>query len=192
MPAVEAERVPVAGADDQLVVRHRVEVRRLRRIVPAPSSHLLRRRVEDVQDVGRLSIAQLEAEGVHQDEPVEAVAALHRDLGGEPAAEGESHQRDLRIRQTVEDVQVEMDEVGDGLEVRRAWRMAEAGVGRRDDLGAPAEEIEEACARVDVLHAVQEQHGMARAPAHHFELDPPGRQSLRGRRRHRGCHAHRA
>src|SRR5262245_61290306 len=187
LPAVEGQRVPVPGANDQLVVRQRVVVRRpFRRVVPAPPLHLLRRRVEDVQDVRRLAIADLETERVHEDETVDAMAALHRDFRGEPAPEGQPHHRDFLVGQRLEDVEIEVHEIVHGLEIPGALRVAESGMRRGDDLGAPAEQIEKRRPRVDALHAVQEQHRPAGAPAHHLQLDASDRHPLRrpGRVRH--------
>ena len=88
VPAIETERIPVAGPQDELLVRHRVVVGRpSRRIVPRPAAHLGRRGVEDVEDVGRLTVADLDAERVHEDEAVETMPTRHRDLGREPATE---------------------------------------------------------------------------------------------------------
>ena len=56
------------------------------------------------------------------------MGALHRDLRGQPASEGQAHERHFLERQRVEDIQVELDQVVHGLEVRRPGRLAEAGV----------------------------------------------------------------
>src|SRR5262245_59955918 len=111
VPAVEAERLPAAGADHELLVRERIEIRRpALGIVPAPPLHFLRRGVEDVQDVRCLAIAHLDAERVDEYQPVEPVATLHGELGGEPAAEREAHQGRLLVRQALEEFEIEMDE----------------------------------------------------------------------------------
>src|SRR4029453_14188704 len=89
MPGVEAGPLPVSRADDQLVVRHRVGIGRPPGVVPASPQHFLRRGVEDVEDVRRLAVADLDAERVDEHELVDPVAALDADLGGEPAAEAQ-------------------------------------------------------------------------------------------------------
>jgi hypothetical protein len=140
MPAVETQRLPVPGADHQLVVRHSVEVRRpLARIMPAPPLHLLGRGVEDVQDVGRLAIADLDAKRVHENEPLDPVAALHRNFRREPTAEGQPHKCHPLVRQRLENVEIEVDQVIDRVKIRRAHRVAKARVRGGNDLRPPAE-----------------------------------------------------
>ena len=98
-----------------------------------------------------------------------------RDLGGEPAAERQPDERDLLVRQCVEDRQVEVHQVVDGLEVGRPRRVAEARMRRRDDLGVPAEQIEEPRVGRDMLHTVQEQHRTPRPAANHLQVDASDR-----------------
>src|SRR5262245_6839792 len=120
MPAVETEGFPVPVAQDKVFVGHGIEVGRPAvGVVPAPSHHLARRCVEDVQDVRRLPIADLDAEGIDQDEPVQAMAARHRDLGGQPSAERQPQQRDLPPGQLIEEVEVEVHEIVDRVEIVR-------------------------------------------------------------------------
>src|SRR6266478_4024083 len=141
--------------------------------MPAPPLNLLRRRVEYVQDVGCLSVTDFDAERVDQAEPVEPVATLDGQLGREPAAEREAHQRRLLVRQRVEKIQVEVDEVVDRLEVRRARGSPEAGVRGGDDLGMTAEHFQKWGSRIDGLRAMQEQHRPAGAAAQYFQVDSP-------------------
>src|SRR2546427_821856 len=189
MPAVEAERFPVPGAHDQLVVREGVEVGRpFPGIVPAPPLHFQGRGVEDVEDVRGLAIADLDAEGVHEDELVQTMTALDGHFRREPAPEGQPDERHLLVRQSLEDVQIEVRQIVDRLEARRARRPAEARVRGSDDLGVAAEQLQEACPRIDGLHAVQEQDRPAGAPAHDLQLHARDRQPLQARRL--GCVRH--
>jgi hypothetical protein len=95
--SIETERLPVARPYDQVFVGYRIVVRRpARRIVPHPPPHLGRRRVEDVEDVGRLSVADLDAERVDEDEAIEP-AAIRRDLRGQPATERQADDRHLLV-----------------------------------------------------------------------------------------------
>jgi hypothetical protein len=139
--------------------------------VPAPPLHFLGRSVEDVQDVRRLAIAHLDPECVHEHQPVEPVAALHRQLGGKPATEREAHQGQLLVRQRVEEFEIEMDEVVDRFEVLRARGAAEPGVRGRNDLGVPTEHFQKRGARIDRLHPVEQQHRSPGAAAQHFQID---------------------
>jgi len=107
--------------------------------VPAPPLNLLRRGVEYVEDVRGFAVADLDAEGVDQNEPVEPMTALDGELGRKPPAEGQSDQGHLLVGQRLEEVEIEVDEVVHGLEIRRARRSPEAGVGGGDDLGVMAE-----------------------------------------------------
>ena len=76
IPRVEAERVPVPRAGDQ--ARRRTWRRSPAPTSPDRASSAAGPRgggVEDVEDVGRLAVADLDAEGIHQDEPSTALAA---------------------------------------------------------------------------------------------------------------------
>src|SRR2546425_9688415 len=189
MPAVETERFPVPGAHDQLVVREGVEVGRpFAEIVPAPPLHFQGRGVEDVEDVRGLAIADLDAERVHEDELVQTMTALDGHFCREPAPEGQPDERHLLVRQSLEDVQIEVRQIVHRLEPRRARRPAEARVRGSDDLGVPAEQLQEARPRIDGLHAVQEQDRPAGAPAHDLQLHARDRQPLQARRL--GCVRH--
>src|SRR5690348_5849896 len=91
MPRVEAERLAAARVRDQGLVRQRVRVRGpLRGLVPAAAPHLGGRGVEHVEDVGRLAVADLDADRVDQDQALHAGRSRRRDLGGQPAAEREA------------------------------------------------------------------------------------------------------
>src|SRR3989441_10069156 len=189
MPPVEAERLPVPGANDQLVVRERVEVGRpLSGIVPAAPLHFLRRGVEDVENVRGLAIADLDAECVHEDELVQTMTARDGHFRREPAPEGQSDEGHLLVRQRLEDVKIEMHEIVHRLEPRRARRPAEAGVRGRDDLGVAAEQRQKARPRIDRLRAVQEQDRSTGASAHELQFHTRDRQPLRARRF--GCIRH--
>jgi hypothetical protein len=90
-----------------------------------PGSCQLRRctswgEVLNVQDVRGLAIADLDAQRIHEDELVDAVSALHRDLRGEPAPEGKAHHCHPVVGQGPQDFQIEVDQVVDRLELRRA------------------------------------------------------------------------
>src|SRR5262245_59152981 len=179
MPGVETERFPVARPHDDLVVGHGVVVGRPPGgIMPAPPRHFHWRGVEHVADVRGLAIADLDPQRVDEDQPVQTVTTLHRDLRGQPASEGEPHQRHLLVRESVDDVEAEMDEVVHRLELRRTGRVAEARVRRGDDLGVPAEEVEIRSPGIDILEAMQEQQRAPRPAPHDLELDARHRPPL--------------
>ena len=66
--------------------------------------HFLGGGIKDVQNIRCLAIADLDAKGIHQDEPVNAMATRDRDFRRQPAAKGQSHEADPLIRQRFEDV----------------------------------------------------------------------------------------
>ena len=66
-----------------------------------------------------------------------------------------------------------MDQVVHRVKIRRACRVAKAGVRRGNDLGVPPKQIKKGRPRIDVLHAVQEQDWPARAAPYHFQLYSP-------------------
>ena len=95
VPAVETQGLPVPGTNNNVVIRHRIEVGRpLSWIVPAPSLDLLRRGVEHIENVRRLPVGHLDTKRVDKDEPINAMGTRDRDFRGQPAAEGQSHKRD--------------------------------------------------------------------------------------------------
>ena len=81
--------------------------------------------------------------------------------------------------------------------------LAKPGMRRRDDLGLLGQKLEEPGARIEGLHAVQQQHGPARAAPHDLQLHAAHRHAVggldgelmrlvspAGRRRHVRCVAH--
>jgi hypothetical protein len=101
------------------------------------------------------------------------------DLRGEPTAEGEAEQGDFRLRQGFEKVEIEVHEVVHRVETLRARRIAEAGMRGGDDLGAAAQQIQEARGRIDRLHAMQGQDGLAGAAAHDLQCDVTNLEPVR-------------
>src|SRR5215813_12546245 len=139
--------------------------------------------VEDVEDIGRLAVAELDAERIDQHQAVEPVRAGGGDLGGEPAAERGADQRDLPVRQRVEELAVEVDEVVDRFEVAGPRRGAEARMRRRKDGGAARQALQETSTRVERVKAVQEDDRTPAAAPDDLEIDVANRQSIGARRR---------
>ena len=157
--------------DDQLVVGHRVVIRALRRVVPAPPPHFGRVGIEHVEDVALLPAADLDADGVDQDQLVDAMARGDGDLGRDPAAERQSDHVDFSAREVVEQRQVEAHEVVHRVEILGPRRMAETGRGGRDHLGMAAEQIEKRRLWRHAVHAVDQQKGPAAPAPQLFQLD---------------------
>src|SRR6478672_2289209 len=99
--------------DDKLLVTHRVEIGRLRRVVPAAPPQLRRVDVEDVEDVACGGAAELYADRIDEDQLRNTMATRDGHFRRQPAAKGKSEQRDLFIGQLVDDSEIEMDEVID-------------------------------------------------------------------------------
>src|SRR5207237_9598170 len=114
------------------------------RVVPAGPPDLVRRSVEDVENIGRLAIADFDADGIDEDELVDPVAARNRELRRQPAAERKADQRRLLPRQVFENLQVEMHEVVYRVEILGPRGMAKARSGRCDHLALPGEKIDKA------------------------------------------------
>src|ERR1044071_9568129 len=110
--------------DDKLLIAHRVEIGRLRRVVPAAAPQLRRVDVEDVENVACRGAAELDAEGMHQDQLRRPPAPRDSHFRRKPAAEGKSEQREFVVWQLVEDSEIEMDEIVDRIEIRRPLRIA--------------------------------------------------------------------
>ena len=172
VPGIEAQRLPVARVDDQLLVAHRIVIGRLRRVVPAAAADLGRVGVEDVEDIAGLAVADLDADRVDEDQLAQPVAGGDRDLRRQPAAEGQPEQCDPLVGQFVEDGEIEMHQIVDRVEIGRPPGVAEPGRGRGDDLGIAAEQVEERRLRVHRVHAVQQEDGRAGAVTQHLQLDP--------------------
>src|SRR3954453_189710 len=165
VPSIKAERFPIPRVDDQFLIGHRVEIGRLYRVVPAAPLQLGRVDIEDVEDVAGGRAAELDAHRIGKDQLGDLVAGGDRDLGGEPAAEGQPQQCDLVVGQLVEHGEIKMDEVVDRVEIARALRIAEAGRRGGDDLGIAAEQVEKRRFRLDRIEPVQQQQGGATAAA---------------------------
>ena len=88
MPAVQAQRVPVFGVEDNFVIRHCIEVGgRLGRIVPAVPANDFRRGVEDIQDIRCFAIADFDPHSIYEDQSVNAVLTRDCDFRCQPATE---------------------------------------------------------------------------------------------------------
>ena len=72
--------------------------------MPAVLLYFLGGGIKDVQDIRGLAIADLDAKGIHQDEPVNTMAARDRDFRRQPAAKGQSHEADPLMGQRFKDV----------------------------------------------------------------------------------------
>jgi len=116
--------------------------------------------------------AELDTDRIGQDQLRDFAAGGDGDLGGEPSAEGKAQKRHLVIGQLVEHGEVEMDEVVDRVEVRRAFGVAEAGRGGGDELSLLAEQVEKRRLRMHGVEAVQQQQRRAAAAAQYLQLDP--------------------
>jgi len=184
VPGVEAQRLAIAGIGDESLVRHRVEIgREPLRIVPALSPHLLRRLVEGVEDVGGLTVADLDAERIDEHQLAEPMAASDRNLRCEPAAERKPDECHLLVRQRIQHFEVEMHEVIDRVEVLRPRRLPKPWSRWRYDLAVAAQQLEEPSVGINGLKAMQQQDRAAGAAAHGFELDLPDLQPLTTRHR---------
>src|SRR4051812_14404675 len=127
--------------------------------------------VEDVEDVRRLAVADLDAERIHQHQPGDPVAGPHRQLRRQPAAEGGADQRHLRCGQRFEEGGVEIQQVVDTLEILRPRGAAEAGMGGGEHRRPAAQQFEEPRPRLRLLEAMQEYQGRPLATAQQLEVD---------------------
>ena len=99
-------------------------------------------RVEQVDDVALLAPAELDADGVDQNQAVQLGATVNGDLGREPAAEGEADKGDPIVGSW--STSACRDGRGRrGSQDDRAARGAEAGVGGGEDRCGLAEAVEE-------------------------------------------------
>ena len=139
--------------------------------------------VEDVEDVRRLPVAELDAERADKHEAVEPVRTGGRDLRGEPAAERGAHERDLVIRKAVNELAVEVDEIVHRFETIGPGRRPETRMRRRQDEGSLGQSLEEKGVRIERVKAVQKDDRPAAAAPDDLELDVTHRELI-GARRH--------
>ncbi len=104
------------------------------------------------------------------------------DLGGQPAAERGADQRDPLVRQPVQQLAVEMDEVVDRLEAIGPRRGAETGMRRGKDGGPARQQLEEASPRIERVKAMQEDDRTPAAAPNDLEIDAAHRQPIGARR----------
>ena len=88
----------------------------------------------------------------------------------------------LSIRQPVEELAIEMDEVVDRLEVVGPRRGAEARMRRREHRSLARQQFEETGVRVERLKAVQEDDRPPAAASNDLEIDAADRQPIGARR----------
>src|SRR5580704_14676734 len=139
--------------------------------MPAQSAHGVGMGVENVEDVGRLAVAELDAERIDEHETVEPVRTGGGNFGGEPAPERGADQRDLVIRQPVEERAVEVDEVVDRFETIGPRRGAEARMRGGEDGGSARQELKETSIRVERVKAVPEDDHAPRAAPNDLKID---------------------
>ena len=99
------------------------------------------------------------------------MATGHRDLCSQPAIKREPHQRDCVIQQCIEQRQIEMHEIRDGVERRWPWGTAKTGMRWGDDLSVPTQQSKKASRGIDVLHAVEQEDRLTVSTTDHFECD---------------------
>ena len=116
----------------------------------------------DIDDIARLAVAELNADGVDQDELRDPVRALGRQLGGDPAAERDTNDDQIFQPQILDQVEIAIGDIVDRRHVLRPRRAPDPGCEGANTLYAFA-----SCAisgSADRRRGrVEEQQGLARA-----------------------------
>ena len=171
-PGVARGGFAVAGGGQHLTVRHRLVVVGAdgRIEIGELDEFLLGDRV-DVDDVASLAIADLDADRVGQHEVRDPGRRLDRHLGRDPAAERHADDHGVAQIELIEQVEVEIGEVVDGVERPRLLRAAEARVHRRQHPRARRQPIEHRRGRLDADAGMQEQQRPAGAALDQLHAD---------------------
>src|SRR5438477_5793936 len=127
------------------------------RIGEGAAQHLIGRQGVDVGDVTLLAVAEFDAERVDQHEAAYAGGRAHRGLEGKPAAKGRADQRRIMQVEAFDQVEIEIGDVVDTAEPRRARRRVETGMARRDDPAMLRQPVEKRAVLCDIVAAMQKQ-----------------------------------
>ena len=158
--AVDRQGLLVGGLRGALLVGERGEVGAEGGVGERQLADLRRRHRADVGDL--LAVGGLDADGVDQHQRGHAAAVVaQRHLGADPAAERAADDHDAGQVELVEQVQVGVGEVGDGVEAVRARRAVEAGVRGHDVVGVLGQGAGQAEHGARAGAAVQVQDGRA-------------------------------
>ena len=80
-----------------------------------------------------LAVADLDADGVRQDEPRKARSGFHRDLCGDPGTEGYTDQCDIAQIELIEQIEIEIREIVDRTHALGQFGTAETRMRRGDN-----------------------------------------------------------
>src|SRR5262249_24604032 len=135
---------------------------------------------KDIDNVALLAAADLDADGIDQDQLGDPRRRAHRDLGREPAAERIAEHDRLLELERIHQIEIEIDEVLETVEVIRNRRTGKARMDRLDQLEAFGETIGKRKPENRTAAAVQHQHAWTAAFPAHLEID--ALQPVAGRR----------
>ncbi len=124
-------------------------------------------------------VLDVDAGGADQRERGETACIAHRELGGDPAAQGASDQVDPAQVELVEELEIEIRQVGDGVEPFGRIGLAEAGMLGGDHVELLRQPRHAGKPNPHAASAMQEQHRRAGTAAH--EPDAARRRSISSR-----------
>ena len=171
LPGVERGGFAIARDDGQLIVRQGGEVDGGADGIPVQQTRdLLRRQGEDVRNVPRLPVADLDAERRDQHERGDAVGAPHRHLRGDPSAERRADHDGVAGVLLGKKIEVEIGEIVDGVDGVRVGGMAIPRMRRGLHVAVRGEQIEHRRRRIEPVFPVEPEDGTPLPSLDHLEL----------------------
>src|SRR4051812_26420332 len=134
--------------------------------------HLVGGESKNIWDVAGLAITDLDTEGSNENEPGEALCALHRHFRRDPASQGTANQSYVAEILLGQEVKIEVGQIVDSIDGSGVRRMAEPGVGRRKHAPVSAQQVEKRGSRIKAIFAVQHHDWSLLPQFNDFELHP--------------------
>jgi len=110
---------------------------------------------EDVGDVPRLAVADLDAQRRHQHQPRHAGRALHRHLGGNPATQRATDHHRVAGVELRQEIEIEVGQVVHRVEAVDLRRVAVPRMRGRDDAAVSRQRLEHRRVGIEALLAVE-------------------------------------
>src|SRR3984893_12952569 len=178
-PGVTGDRLAIAGRAAHLILRHRL-------VVPLADVGIAVSDLEkigfsygeDVRNVALLAAAHLDAHGIGQNEMGNPGGGFDRDLGRDPPAKRDTRDDNALEIELIEEIEVEIGEVVDGVERFRRLRSAETRMRRSDQAHARREPGEDGSAGLDADAGMEKQERRSFSALDHLNADAANTECL--------------
>src|ERR1700730_1516231 len=172
LPGDKREGLAIARGDEKLVIAHGSKLGRVvLGIVESPLVQRFLRHGENIRNVELVRAAGLYPDGADAGETSEPLRKLARDLGGDPAADGEPDHVDTHEAEAIHELEIDMADVVHAFEPIRERRSTETGMRRSNDASLLCDQVQERNVWADTGAAMQIEDGLAASALKNLQLD---------------------